>query len=400
MEDYSYLISIALILLSTKVLGLFSKVVRLPQVVGALLAGIILGPACLGIVHSTEMLSNLSEIGVIVLMFAAGLETDIDELKRSGKASFLIALIGVLVPLAGGAAVAYFFNDSADSNVMLQNIFIGIILTATSVSITVETLKEMGKLSTRAGNAILGAAIIDDILGIIALTVVISMADESVNIGIVLLKILGFFAFTFVAAVGYHYAFKKWTDNSAVKLRRYVVISFVFCLVLAYCAEVFFGVADITGAFFAGLALSGTKKSEYISKRFDTLSYLLLSPIFFAGIGLKVELPKMNGEIVLFTVLLCVVAALTKVIGCGLGAKICKYTSKESLQIGVGMISRGEVALIVANKGEAVGLMSDKFFAPVIIMVVFTTVVTPVLLKLVFKDKTSEPETKPEAQTV
>lgn len=400
MEDYSYLISIALILLSTKVLGLFSKVVRLPQVVGALLAGIILGPACLGIVHSTEMLSNLSEIGVIVLMFAAGLETDIDELKRSGKASFLIALIGVLVPLAGGAAVAYFFNDSTDSNVMLQNIFIGIILTATSVSITVETLKEMGKLSTRAGNAILGAAIIDDILGIIALTVVISMADESVNIGIVLLKILGFFAFTFVAAVGYHYAFKKWTDNSAVKLRRYVVISFVFCLVLAYCAEVFFGVADITGAFFAGLALSGTKKSEYISKRFDTLSYLLLSPIFFAGIGLKVELPKMNGEIVLFTVLLCVVAALTKVIGCGLGAKICKYTSKESLQIGVGMISRGEVALIVANKGEAVGIMSDKFFAPVIIMVVFTTVVTPVLLKLVFKDKTSEPETKPEAQTV
>lgn len=400
MEDYSYLISIALILLSTKVLGLFSKVVRLPQVVGALLAGIILGPACLGIVHSTEMLSNLSEIGVIVLMFAAGLETDIDELKRSGKASFLIALIGVLVPLAGGAAVAYFFNDSTDSNVILQNIFIGIILTATSVSITVETLKEMGKLSTRAGNAILGAAIIDDILGIIALTVVISMADESVNIGIVLLKILGFFAFTFVAAVGYHYAFKKWTDNSAVKLRRYVVISFVFCLVLAYCAEVFFGVADITGAFFAGLALSGTKKSEYISKRFDTLSYLLLSPIFFAGIGLKVELPKMNGEIVLFTVLLCVVAALTKVVGCGLGAKICKYTSKESLQIGVGMISRGEVALIVANKGEAVGLMSDKFFAPVIIMVVFTTVVTPVLLKLVFKDKTSEPETKPEAQTV
>ena len=400
MEDYSYLISIALILLSTKVLGLFSKVVRLPQVVGALLAGIILGPACLGIVHSTEMLSNLSEIGVIVLMFAAGLETDIDELKRTGKASFLIALIGVLVPLAGGAAVAYFFNDSTDSNVMLQNIFIGIILTATSVSITVETLKEMGKLSTHAGNAILGAAIIDDILGIIALTVVISMADESVNIGIVLLKILGFFAFTFVAAVGYHYAFKKWTDNSAVKLRRYVVISFVFCLVLAYCAEVFFGVADITGAFFAGLALSGTKKSEYISKRFDTLSYLLLSPIFFAGIGLKVELPTMNGEIILFTVLLCIVAALTKVIGCGLGAKICKYTSKESLQIGVGMISRGEVALIVANKGEAVGLMSDKFFAPVIIMVVFTTVVTPVLLKLVFKDKTSEPETKPEAQTV
>lgn len=387
MEDYSYLLSIALILISTKVLGLFSKKIKLPQVVGALIAGVIMGPACLGWIHNTEMLSCLSEIGVIVLMFAAGLETDINELKRTGKASFLIALIGVIVPLLGGAAAAYFFNDSVDGNKMLQNIFIGIILTATSVSITVETLKEMGKLSTPAGNAILGAAIIDDILGIIALTMVISMADSSVSIGIVLLKILGFFVFTFVAAVGYHYAFKKWTDNNPVKLRRYVVISFAFCLVLAYCAEEFFGVADITGAFFAGLAISGTKKADYVTKRFDTLSYLLLSPIFFASIGLKVVLPKMNLEIVLFTVIICLVAVLTKVIGCGLGAKICKYSNKEALQIGVGMISRGEVALIVANKGEAVGLMSDKFFAPIVIMVVLTTIITPVLLKVVFKDK-------------
>lgn len=387
MEDYSYLLSIALILISTKVLGLFSKKIKLPQVVGALIAGVIMGPACLGWIHNTEMLSCLSEIGVIVLMFAAGLETDINELKRTGKASFLIALIGVIVPLLGGAAAAYFFNDSVDGNKMLQNIFIGIILTATSVSITVETLKEMGKLSTPAGNAILGAAIIDDILGIIALTMVISMADSSVSIGMVLLKILGFFVFTFVAAVGYHYAFKKWTDNNPVKLRRYVVISFAFCLVLAYCAEEFFGVADITGAFFAGLAISGTNKADYVTKRFDTLSYLLLSPIFFASIGLKVVLPKMNLEIVLFTVIICLVAVLTKVIGCGLGAKICKYSNKESLQIGVGMISRGEVALIVANKGEAVGLMSDKFFAPIVIMVVLTTIITPVLLKLVFKDK-------------
>lgn len=387
MEDYSYLLSIALILISTKLLGLFSKKIKLPQVVGALIAGVIMGPACLGWIHNTEMLSCLSEIGVIVLMFAAGLETDINELKRTGKASFLIALIGVIVPMLGGAAAAYFFNDSVDGNKMLQNIFIGIILTATSVSITVETLKEMGKLSTPAGNAILGAAIIDDILGIIALTMVISMADSSVSIGMVLLKILGFFVFTFIAAVGYHYAFKKWTDNNPVKLRRYVVISFAFCLVLAYCAEEFFGVADITGAFFAGLAISGTNKADYVTKRFDTLSYLLLSPIFFASIGLKVVLPKMNLEIVLFTVIICLVAVLTKVIGCGLGAKICKYSNKEALQIGVGMISRGEVALIVANKGEAVGLMSDKFFAPIVIMVVLTTIITPVLLKVVFKDK-------------
>lgn len=385
--DYTYLLSIALILISTKLLGLFSKKIKLPQVVGALLAGVILGPACLGLIHSTEMLSCLSEVGVIVLMFAAGLETDIKEMKRSGKASFVIALLGVIVPLLGGAAVAYFFNDSVDGNKLLQNIFIGIILTATSVSITVETLKEMGKLSTPAGNAILGAAIIDDILGIIALTMVISMADSSVQIGTVLLKILGFFVFTFAAAVGYHYLFKKWTDNSPVKLRRYVVISFAFCLVLSFCAEEFFGVADITGAFFAGLALSGTKKSDYITKRFDTLSYLLLSPIFFASIGLKVVLPHMDMQIILFTVVITLVAVLTKVLGCGLGAKLCKYSNKEAIQIGVGMVSRGEVALIVANKGEAVGLMSDKFFAPIVIMVVITTIITPVLLKVVFKDK-------------
>jgi len=193
--------------------------------------------------------------------------------------------------------------------------------------------------------------------------------------------------FTFAAAVGYHYLFKKWTDNSPVKLRRYVVISFAFCLVLSFCAEEFFGVADITGAFFAGLALSGTKKSDYITKRFDTLSYLLLSPIFFASIGLKVVLPRMDMQIILFTVVITLVAVLTKVLGCGLGAKLCKYSNKEAVQIGVGMVSRGEVALIVANKGEAVGLMSDKFFAPIVIMVVITTIITPVLLKVVFKDK-------------
>lgn len=394
MEEYGYLMSIALILLSTKLLGLFSKKIRLPQVVGALLAGVILGPACLGIVQSTEMLANLSEIGVIVLMFAAGLETDIDELRKSGLSSFVIALCGVLVPLAGGTIAAYFFNDKSLDNFMLQNVFIGIILTATSVSITVETLKEMGKLSTRAGNAILGAAIIDDILGIIALTMIISMADTSgsgASVGIVLLKILGFFVFTAIAAVAYHYGFKKWTDNSSHRLRRYVVITFVFCLLLSFCAEEFFGVADITGAFFAGLAISGTKKADYVTKRFDTLSYMLLSPIFFASIGLKVVLPEMNMEIIGFTLILLVVAVLTKLVGCGLGAKLCKYSTKESIQIGTGMISRGEVALIVANKGEAVNLMQDKFFAPIVIMVVLTTILTPVLLKLVFKDKKPAP---------
>ena len=191
MESYSFLMTVAIILLSTKLLGLLTKRIAMPQVVGALLAGLILGPACLGVIHETTFLDQIAEIGVIVLMFTAGLETDIGELKRSGKASFLIALIGVIVPLAGGFVIASIFNTQSDA--FLQNVFIGVILTATSVSITVETLKEMGKLSTRSGNAILGAALIDDILGIIALTLITSFADPSVKIGIVLIKIAAFF---------------------------------------------------------------------------------------------------------------------------------------------------------------------------------------------------------------
>lgn len=194
--DYTYLLYIAIILIFTKAFGLLSKVIKLPQVVGALVAGIILGPVCLNLVSldNAPILSNLSEIGVIVLMFVAGLETDIREMKKCGLASSIIALIGVIVPLVGGAATAFLFgtaDPTLSTSTFLQDVFVGVILTATSVSITVETLKELGKLNTRAGNAILGAALIDDVLGIIALTVITSLADpESGNIGIVILKIL------------------------------------------------------------------------------------------------------------------------------------------------------------------------------------------------------------------
>ncbi|MBS6315547.1 MULTISPECIES: cation:proton antiporter [Porcipelethomonas] len=388
--EYGYLLSLALILLSTKIFGLVTKRVKLPQVVGALMAGLILGPACLGVLKETEFITQVSEIGVIVLMFCAGLETDIKELKKTGASSFIIALLGVIVPLLGGWGIASIFNkDSVDglASPMLQNIFIGIILTATSVSITVETLKEMGRLSSKSGNAILGAAVIDDILGIIALTVITSSADKSVNIGMVLLKILLFFIFAIVVAIAFNFVFNKWSGRSKKDLRRYVIIGFVFCLLMSFSAEHFFGVADITGAFVAGLALSNGPRATYLSNRFDTLSYMLLSPVFFASIGLKVVLPKMSASIILFAVILLIVAVITKVIGCGLGAKICKFSNKDSLRIGVGMVSRGEVALIVASKGAAVGLMNEKYFAPIVIMVVVTTIITPILLKFVYKSK-------------
>ncbi len=376
---------IAVILLSTKVLGIVTKRFALPQVVGALLAGLLLGPAMLGILQETTLMDQLAELGVIVLMFNAGLETDLGELKKAGRSAFIIALIGVLVPLAGGFALAALFNPG--SEMLMQNIFIGVILTATSVSITVETLKEIGKLSTRSGNAILGAAIIDDVLGIVALTIITSMSGTGTNVWLVLLKIVAFFAISVVVWILLHRAVEWWFKRYDRDKRRFVVISFAFCLLYAFFAEEVFGVADITGAYIAGLIFAKTPRVTYLQDRFDTLSYTLLSPIFFASIGLKVVLPEMSGTIILFSILLIIWAVVSKILGCGLGAKLCRYSGQDSLRIGVGMISRGEVALIVANNGIAVGLMKDEFFGPVVLMVIATTILTPILLKLVYHGK-------------
>ena len=347
METCNFLLYLALILMCTKFLGLVTRRFQMPQVVGALLAGLILGPGIFNIIPQTEFLTQTAEVGVVILMFCAGMETDVHELKKCGKAATIIAVIGVIVPLIGGFATAWFFNrpgmieSDASSSLLLQNIFIGVILTATSVSITVETLKEIGKLNSRAGNAILGAAVIDDILGIIALTIITSVSDPSVKLWVVLLKIVGFFIFAVVAGYLFYKFFNYYSNRTKNGLQRYVIISFVFCLLMSYIAEEFFGVADITGAYVAGLVVSMIQKEDYLMKRFSTLSYLYLSPIFFASIGLKVQLPKMSGAIILFAILLTLIAILTKVVGCGLGAKLCHYTNKESLQIGVGMVSRG-----------------------------------------------------------
>ena len=391
MMSYHFLLDIALILISTKLLGLLTRKLHMPQVVGALLAGVLLGTAVFGVITESSFIKQVAELGVIVLMFSAGLETDIKELKKAGKASFVIALLGVIIPLIGGYLVARFFTLEGQSDVtasaFLQNVFIGVVLTATSVSITVETLKELGKLNTKAGNAILGAALIDDILGIIALTVISSFNDESVSVLWVLLKILLFFVFIIVVAFVFSRLFKLWFNKHDKDLRRFVVVAFSFCLLLSYAAEHFFGVADITGAYFAGLIICNTQRTHYLANRFNTLSYMLLSPVFFASIGISMVLPPMNATIVIFSLTLLIVAILTKVVGCGLGAKACGFSKDESLQIGVGMVSRGEVALIVASKGSALGLMSSLYFGPMIVVVIITTIITPILLKIVFSAK-------------
>ena len=401
MESYRFLLDVALILLSTKVLGLVTRKLQLPQVVGALLAGLIFGPGVLGVIQPTDFLTSLSEIGVIVIMFGAGMATDIKELKNAGKSGFLVALIGVLVPLAMGALLGFLFSPGeTGSNLWLQHVFIGTILTATSVSITVETLKEIGKLNTKVGNTILAAALIDDVLGLVVLTVVTSLAGDTVNVALVLLKILLFFVFVGVVAFLGIRLF-SWYENRFTKnLRRFPLLAFVLCLLMAFAAEEVFGVADIIGAFAAGVIVANTPRGAYVESKFQPLSYLLLTPVFFANIGLKVQLPEMSWQILLFAVLLVVVAILSKLIGCGAGARLCGFTWREGLQVGVGMACRGEVALIVANRGAAMGLMPDAYFGPVIIMVVCCAVFAPIALKLAFRGRRGNPETEPASSLV
>lgn len=379
--DYSFLVSIAIIICVTKILGDITNRFNMTQVVGALFAGIIIGPACLGLIEEDQFCTYVAEIGVILLMFTAGLDTSIPQLKANLKACLAIALIGVIVPLIGGFATYYFYftPGATDFATILKGVFVGVVLTATSVSITVEALREMGKLEGRVGNAILGAAVIDDVLGIIVLTVVMSMKDTSVSISTVFIKIAVYIVLMAVLAVVLN-KLKPLIDKN-VKKRRITTFALAGCFVVSYLTEVKFGIADITGAYLLGLFLSGHEIKKEVARKIAPISYLFFSPIFFASVGLKVDLAGITGDLIIFAIILLVVACLTKVVGCGLGAKMCGFDLKDSTRIGVGMVARGEVALIVAQKGFAVGLIDSTMFAPIVIMIIFTTVCTPMLLK-------------------
>ncbi len=381
MENYGYLVSVAIIMLSTKVLGDLTKKVSMPQVVGALLAGVLVGPSCLGLISETEFIAFTAEIGVIFLMFTAGLDTDINEIKRNSLACMVIAGVGVVVPLLGGTACYYFFFQEGSTTYedILKAVFVGVVLTATSVSITVEALREMGKLEGKVGNAILGAAVIDDIIGIIVLTVVSSLKDTSVSISVVLFKIAAYIVIMVV--IGIILARCKDKIDALYRKQSITTYGMVACLLISFASEYYFGVASITGAYLLGLFLSTHKVKEEISEKVRRPSYLFFSPIFFASVGLKVDLDGLTTELLIFSLILLLVAILTKIIGCGLGAKVCGFTGREALQVGVGMVSRGEVALIVAQKGYAMGLMSAALFPPIVLVVIATTIITPIILK-------------------
>lgn len=385
MEAYEIFRSLAIIIVFAKTFGILARKLKAPMVVGEIIAGLIIGPSILGLVSTTDFLAQMAEIGVVLLMFSAGLDTDLKELIKTGPVALLIACAGVFIPLAGGTILYMcFYGFSAlGTDEFYKALFIGTIMTATSVSITVETLKELGYLKSHVGTTILASAIIDDIIGIIVLTFVIGFKNPDASISKVVINTVLFFVFAIV--VGYiSYKIFKYADKRYPHTRRIPIWGLAFCFALSYIAEHFFGIADITGAYVAGIILCSIRDSEYIERKMDIASYLLFGPIFFASIGLKTDISEFSMNILYFSLGFIFVALITKIIGCGLVAKLCKFDFLDSLKVGVGMMTRGEVALIVSQKGLSVGLLNPVYFTSVILLIIVSSISTPIVLKLLF----------------
>ena len=384
------LLSIVIILIFTNIGGIISKKCKMPEVLGALIAGVIIGPVVLNVVQYDADLKLLANLGVVMLMFLAGLETDVEQFKKAGFSSLMIAVAGVVVPLVLGTLGAYLFFDN-----IWENVFIGVILTATSVSITVETLKELGKLNSRAGINILGAAVIDDILGLVLISVVLAVAQtsgpgaaQSGTTLVVFVLFLKIIAFCIISILGIIYLPKfinKITEKVKPNKER-LIFAIAFALLIATIAEEI-GIAAITGAYIAGLILSSLNVKEYLERNVKTISSGFLSPIFFASVGIEANIKGLNMQVLGITAVMFIVAIIGKLGGCGFAARMLKMSRSEAIQIGTGMISRGEVALITANIGLQKGIISEEVFLPTLIVVILTTIVTPVLLKLTFSHK-------------
>lgn len=400
-KPFELLLPIALILCLSKVLSILCRKIKLPQVIGFLLAGLLLGLITFipkqGVFtdYTKEGLDFLGKIGVILIMFSAGVETDIKSIKATGVAAIIITLLGVIVPSALGFLVAFLFFPDAD---IFSNIFYGIILSATSVSITVATLKELGKLDSKVGTSIVSAAILDDIIGVILLSLVLSLGNpsssaESANVW----KTIGLMAAYFVLAFGLGILIKKffqWMDERYPHHRRIPIFGFAVCFFYAFAAEKWFGVADITGAYIAGIIMSQTKSRDYIDRRVEIETYILFGPIFFANIGLMMYQGfEMNDlKFLWFGLVYVFVGILGKVIGAGLGAKICRYSFKDSLSVGIGMMARAEVVIVCTQKGIDSGLVKAELMPFILLLILVTSFLTPVFLKSLNAKKETKQE--------
>lgn len=394
MHTYECFKDLAIIVITAKLLGLGAKKLKAPQVVGQIAAGLLIGPSLLGLVQQSDFISVLAEIGVVLLMFSAGLETNLKELVKTGPVALTIACAGVFVPLVMGWALygAFFGFAPIGSEEFFKGVFIGTIMTATSVSITVQTLRELGHLKGKVGTIIVSSAIIDDVIGIIVLTFVIGFKSAEAKPVDVIIKTVLFIVFSIVIGFLIYWLF-KFLDKRSFHHRRIPIFGLALCFFMAYAAEHFFGIADITGAYVAGIILCNLRDAEYIAGKMDISSYMLFGPVFFASIGLKTNFDGFSVQLLLFSLAFVAVALLAKVIGCGLMAKAWRFSVKDSLKIGVGMMTRGEVALIVAQKGLAVGLVEPQYFTSVILLILCSSVAAPILLKLLYRgeDKPDHP---------
>lgn len=394
---FEILLPLALILLFTKLFSLIGKKIGLPQVVGMLVAGILLGfikyiPNQTVFTQDTmDGLSFIAKIGVILIMFSAGLETDLNQFKKSGLPSVLITLLGVLFPLAFGFIVACAFNggfSNMSQHMVITNLFYGAILSATSVSITVAVLKELGKLNSKVGTSIVAAAILDDIIGVILLSLFISLdkGNGVSGIGIAIGKMIAFFVVAIGVGIVIRIGLKHYLKRHPEHHRRIPIIGFAMCFFFAYCAEEWFGVADITGAYVAGIILSSLTETTYIDRKVEVSNYMLFAPVFFASIGINADFGSISPAMIGFGFAFILAGMLGKVVGCGLGSLICKYSFMDSLRVGIGMMARAEVVLVCTQKGVDSGLVDASIMPFVLILIILTSLLTPLLLKITYKN--------------
>ena len=398
------LLDCGIILASTKAFGMLTRKLGLPQVVGMIIAGLLIGPALFsgtgfpGLIHPTDaemnVLKSFSQIGVVFILFSSGLETDFREMKRSGVAATCIALAGVLVPIALGTVVSLLFmgglSMAKDHTLLMNAMFVGCILSATSVGITVETLRELGKLKTKIGTTVLSAAIIDDVLGIIALSILTGLGGEG-SIFQTILHVIGFFVFTVVIGYAMRRLFRLMVKIYPHK-RRTSIFAFAACFFFAYSAEKLFGIAAITGAYMAGLMLSGLGDSQFVDRKVIVSGYMFFTPMFFAFIGISADFSGFVWSSMWFVLAFVAAGIIGKIVGCGTVARCFGYDKKESLAAGFGMIARGEVALAVYATGQTLIAPQGGIdpLVATIFLIIISSILCPIFLKTVFRNHQAE----------
>lgn len=372
---------LCLILVTTSLAAHICRRIGVPGVVGQLLVGLIVGAGGLNLIRSSELIHIFSEIGVILLMFLAGLESDIELLKKYFKPGMLVAIFGVIFPLLLGAGGGFIFKSTAT-----EAFFFGVVLAATSVSISVEVLKELHAVNTKEGSTILGASVVDDILIVLVLSISLTFLGANQgnggSLGLTLLKELIYFGLIFLLV--------RWIAPYLMKLseRIYttasvIIMSLIICLGMSYVADLV-GLSSVIGAFFAGIAVGQTKVKEKVFLNVEAIGYAIFIPVFFVNIGLEVEIASIIKQFPFIT-LFVLIAVISKLFGGYLGSKMAGFSNNSAWMVGAGMISRGEMALIVLQIGQTGGLIPEKYFAPMVITILISTLVSPLILKFFAK---------------